>query len=299
MVAPEIELTEGAFKILSGPMKKLSALLAVLAGILALSSVGAKAQTVDIAITNDGTTTKIYFVATGAASPNKITYTGSLGDGISFYDLFAEGGIGLPTFTGSYNSGEYYNGPTANPTGNLIAEGGDAYFNAAYANSFSDQADEQNLNLFVATPVQGQKNDIGGPLYVGSDSGVEDFRANSITLSGELVWTLSDAVDYQLVDYFLPYVGDHGNIITGFNGSDAGGSGSVSEAGGAAQRDYSPLNTVPGNVIGSWQVVSYADLPSPEVADAPEPRSWAFAGVVLLAVVGLRRRLLGGGASVA
>jgi hypothetical protein len=228
-------------------------------------------------------------VATGEASPNIIDFSGSLGDGISFYDLFAEGGIGLPTFTGSYNSGEYYNGPTVNPTGNLIAEGGDAYFNATYANSFFDQADEQNLNIFVAQQVPGT-NAVGQPNFVGS-TGVENFKPHSITLSGEMIWTLSDAVDYQLVNYFLPYVGDHGSIITGFNGSDSSPDAyaSVSEAGGAAQRDPSILNTPPLNVIGSWQVVSFADLPAP--SDAPEPRSWVMAGMVLLGLFGMYRRL--------
>ncbi len=275
-------------------MKHLSAFLLALGAFMAVSTMGAKAQaTIDIAITNDGTTTKIYFVATDASSPNILPYSGSLGDGVSFLDLFAEGGIGLPTFTGSNNSGEYYNGPTVDPTGNLIAEGGDAFFNATYANSFSGQADEQNLNIFVAQQVPGT-NAVGQPNNVGSDDGVEIFAPHSIVFSGEMVWTLSDAVDYQLVDYFLPYVGDHGAIVTGFNGSDEGGYGSVSEAGGSAVRDPSPLDTPQGNVIGSWQVVSYTDLPAP--GDAPEPRSWAFAGVALLAVVGLRRRFFGAAA---
>ena len=280
-------------------MKHFSALLVALLAFLAFSATSAKAIDVilDIAVVNNGVNTTFTIASTGVNNQLFSEAVGSIGDGVSLYDLFAEGGIGLSTFTGSYNSGSYFNGPTANPTGNLIAEGGDAYFNAVYGNSFYNQADEQNLNLFAvgSGTVPGVDSSVPGAIV--GDGGSETFYPHRVAFYGSMTWTISDSIDYQLADYFLPPLGDTGPVVTGFSGSDAGTYSGSGEIGASAVRDDSPLNTVPGIVLGYWQVVSYEDLPSPEAESAPEPRSWIFAGVVLLAVFGFRRRLVSGGVS--
>ena len=199
--------------------------------------------------------------------------TGSTGDGIDLIGFGVEGGIAYPyTFASpnvAYAPGAYgWNTIIPNATGNLVAAAGPS---AAYNGFYSDTAEN-------GTPGQPDLELVSYPTPIPYTDQV--FSTTSAAFSGTLteVFSDSDGGYSELLDYYLGAapVGKTGNIMTGYSASET-----LNPSGG----QYDTQNYD----IGTWQVVSFADLPSSldNPPAAPEPRSWALAALVALAFLGI------------
>ena len=240
--------------------------LLLFAAVALLSTGVAQAQVIDVAIVNDGTNTTLTFEATGAAATLPLgttSTTGSTGDGIDLYNFFAEGGIGFTNYLESSNAGGTgYNYIVAPPTGDLTtsanADNSSKEYNALLGDSFSDQADEENLNLYSLS----------------GSVGDQTFSSTSAAFIGTDTWVLNDASDSYLINDFLPPLNDSGEVVAGWSLS--------------TNPSYG-LGT-PNVDVGTWKIVSYDDLPSElgsGAGAAPEPRSWIMAGMVAMVFLGL------------
>ncbi len=257
-------------------MNKIKPLLSLLAAVTLLSSGVAKAQLLDIAVVNNGTTTTVTFEATAlsATLPGGMTSTtGSTGDGFDLVNFLSQNDGVYGATVASPNVGEApgatgWDTIIPNPTGTLAAaDGPSAIYNGFYSDNAETSAfsnDAPDLEL-VSYPTPTSYTD-------------QTFATTGAAFTGTMteVFTNSDT-DYNGLLAHLPSIGDTGTIMTGWSESGVNN---------PSDGEYG----TPNYDIGTWKVVAYDDLPSQQgvgAGAAPEPRSWILAALVALAFLGI------------
>ncbi len=227
--------------------------LAALALLTTAITAHASAPILDVSYVSDGNGGDIVTIAgTGADAAANVS-------GSNY-----ENGFELLNFLDNSTNGPYSGGffnPAFSPTSStLISPGGSVSADAI--NSLTND----DLGANVGQSILDDFQNIDISLYTFNDLDAENFSTTSAAFTG----SVSFDVDNTFFTSFLPAVGTTSEVYTGF----VGGS--------------------PDDFIGQWEMVTPEDMPGggtgSGVGAAPEPRSWALAGLMGLGFLAIWRR---------